>query len=97
MAETTVDTAGNKDLKPQPKRIAGKVVSDKMEKTIVIEVERLVKHPLYKKYIRRKKKFHVHDEQNTANIGDLVEAAEVTRPLSKLKRWRLVRVTERAK
>lgn len=97
MAETTIDNAGKKNLKPKPKVLAGKVVSDKMEKTIVIEVERLVKHPLYKKYIRRKKKFHAHDEQNTAKVGDLVEVAEVTRPLSKLKRWRLVRVTERAK
>jgi small subunit ribosomal protein S17 len=86
-----------KQVKPQPKKRVGKVTSDKMNKTVVVSIDRLVKHPLYKKYIRRSKKLYVHDEQNTAKIGDTVEVAEVTRPLSKLKRWRLVRVVERAK
>lgn len=97
MAEATVETAQEQPLRPQPRRLTGRVVSNKMEKTIVVEVERLVKHRLYKKYIRRKKKLHAHDEQNAANIGDKVEVAEVTRPLSKLKRWRLARIVERAK
>jgi small subunit ribosomal protein S17 len=96
MAET-VDTAEKKSLKAYPRIISGFVVSNKMDKTIVVEVERLVKHPLYKKYIRRKKKFYAHDEQNSAGIGDKVEVAEMTRPLSKLKRWRLSRIVERAK
>ena len=96
MADTAQATDKPLD-KPQPKHIVGKVVSNKMDKTIVLEVERLVQHPLYKKYIRRKKKYYAHDEQNTANIGDTVEVAEMTRPLSKLKRWRLARVIERAK
>lgn len=83
--------------KPRPRILVGMVISDKMEKTVVVNVDRLVKHRLYKKYIRRRKKLYVHDVENTANVGDKVEVAEMTRPLSKLKRWRLVRVIERAK
>ncbi len=75
----------------------GMVVSDKMDKTIVISEQRQVKHRVYKKYMRRDKKLYVHDENNEANIGDKVEVAEVTRPLSKSKRYRLVRIIERAK
>ncbi|MFM5905497.1 MAG: 30S ribosomal protein S17 [Micrococcales bacterium] len=74
----------------------GYVVSDKMNKTIVVEVEDRVKHPLYGKVIRRSTKVKAHDEQNTAGIGDLVLIAE-TRPLSATKNWRLVEVLERAK
>ena len=74
----------------------GLVVSDKMDKTIVVEVEDRVKHPLYGKVIRRTSKVKVHDEQNTAGIGDLVVIAE-TRPLSASKRWRLVEIAEKAK
>lgn len=74
----------------------GYVVSDKMEKTIVVEVEERVKHALYGKVIRRTSKIKAHDEENTAGIGDLVLLAE-TRPLSATKRWRLVEVIERAK
>jgi small subunit ribosomal protein S17 len=83
--------------KTRPRLLVGVVTSDKMEKTVVVNVDRLVKHHLYKKYIRRRKKLYVHDVQNNANVGDKVEVAEMTRPLSKLKRWRLVRVIERAK
>jgi|UniRef100_A0A7C4Y609 small subunit ribosomal protein S17 len=72
----------------------GKVVSDKCDKTIVVEVERIVKHPLYKKYIRRRKKFMAHDEKNEAKVGDIVEIVE-TRPLSKRKRWFLKRIIKR--
>ena len=74
----------------------GKVVSDKMEKTIVVLVEDNVKHPLYKKVIKTTYKLKAHDENNECGIGDTVEVME-TRPLSKDKRWRLVRIIEKAK
>ncbi|TXK19177.1 30S ribosomal protein S17 [Homoserinibacter sp. GY 40078] len=74
----------------------GYVTSDKMDKTIVVEVEDRVKHPLYGKVIRRSSKIKAHDEQNTAGIGDLVVISE-TRPLSSTKRWRLVEIVEKAK
>ena len=74
----------------------GYVTSDKMDKTIVVEVEDRVKHPLYGKVIRRSSKIKAHDEQNTAGIGDLVVISE-TRPLSATKRWRLVEIVEKAK
>jgi small subunit ribosomal protein S17 len=74
----------------------GYVVSDKMDKTVVVEVEDRVKHPLYGKVIRRTTKVKVHDEANTAGVGDLVSISE-TRPLSATKRWRLVEILEKAK
>ena len=74
----------------------GKVVSDKMDKTIVVAIENHVKHPLYKKIVKRTYKLKAHNEENTCNIGDTVKVME-TRPLSKDKRWRLVEVVERAK
>ena len=74
----------------------GYVVSDKMEKTIVVQVEDRVKHALYGKVIRRNTKIKAHDEENSAGIGDLVLLAE-TRPLSATKRWRLVEILEKAK
>lgn len=73
----------------------GKVVSDKMDKTIVVAIETSVKHPLYKKIIRRTSKLKAHDENNECNIGDIVKVME-TRPLSKQKRWRLVQIVEKA-
>ena len=78
------------------KVLSGVVVSDKMDKTIVVEVEDRVKHPLYGKVMRRSSKVKAHDEQNTAGIGDRVRVME-TRPLSAQKRWRLVEIIERAK
>lgn len=74
----------------------GKVVSNKMQKTIVVAVEDHVKHPLYSKIVKRTYKLKAHDENNECNIGDTVKVME-TRPLSKDKRWRLVEVMERAK
>ena len=74
----------------------GKVVSDKMDKTIVVAIEDSVKHPLYPKIVRRTVKFKAHDENNECGIGDRVEIME-TRPLSKEKRWRLVRIIDKAK
>jgi small subunit ribosomal protein S17 len=74
----------------------GVVVSDVQDKTIVVRVQRTTTHPLYKKTIKVSKKYHVHDEANDANVGDMVRIVE-TRPLSKLKRWRLLEIVERAK
>ena len=73
----------------------GTVVSDKMDKTIVVMVERLVKHRLYHKYIRRRAKFAAHDEGNSCQIGDKVLITE-TRPLSKTKRWRVSKIVQKA-
>jgi len=77
------------------KRRIGKVVSDKMQKTIVVMEERLVEHPRVHKYIKRRKKYYVHDEYERAKVGDIV-LIEETRPLSRLKRWRLVEILRRA-
>ena len=75
--------------------VEGKVVSDKMDKTITVVVERKVKHPVYGKYIRRSTKLHAHDEANECNVGDLVAITE-TRPYSKTKTWNLVKVLVRS-
>lgn len=74
----------------------GKVVSDKMDKTVVVAVEAMEQHKLYKKAIRKTTKFKAHDENNDAHVGDTVEVME-TRPLSKDKHWRVVKIVERAK
>ncbi|MEM9368456.1 MAG: 30S ribosomal protein S17 [Planctomycetota bacterium] len=79
-----------------PKRVvAGIVTSDKMDKTRRVEINRVVKHPKYKKYVRRRTVCHVHDENNESGVGDRVEIIE-SEPLSKLKRWRLIRVLEKS-
>ena len=74
----------------------GMVVSDKMEKTVVVQIERRVQHPVYGKMVRRTKKLKAHDEENAAKTGDTVRIME-TRPLSKDKRWRVVEIIERAR
>ena len=74
----------------------GRVISNKMQKTITVAVDRKVKHPIYGKFVNRTTKFKAHDEENTAGIGDTVRIME-TRPLSKDKRWRLVEIVEKAK
>ncbi len=74
----------------------GKVVSDSMEKSVVVKVEYLVSHPLYKKRIKKSTKFMAHDEKDICNIGDKVKIAE-TRPLSKRKRWRVTEILEKTK
>jgi small subunit ribosomal protein S17 len=74
----------------------GKVVSDRMDKTVVVSIERLVKHVTYGRYVRRRKKFKVHDEKNECRIGDVIRFME-TRPLSKDKRWRFVGFVDRAR
>ncbi len=78
-----------------PRSFVGTVVSNLMDKTIVVSVERRIQHPLYKKYIRRSKKFHAHDAENACNIGDTVRIEEC-RPLSKTKSWRLVKIVAEA-
>jgi len=77
------------------REISGRVVSNKMDKTITVLVERRVQHPVYKKFIKRSTKIHAHDENNECNQGDVVTVAQC-RPLSKNKTWRLVRIDERA-
>ncbi len=84
-----------KETRGQRKVRIGEVVSDKMDKTVVVAVETLVRHPLYGKTVRRTKKFYAHDEENACRVGDRVKIME-TRPLSKLKRWRVVEILERA-
>ena len=78
------------------KQRTGVVVSNKMDKTITVEVSRRMKHPKYQKFITKKNKFYAHDQENTCNIGDTVKIME-TRPLSKNKKWRLLEILERAK
>ena len=82
--------------RPMRKTRVGMVVSDKMDKTIVVAIEDNVVHPMYGKVIKRTTKVHAHDEENTAGVGDRVEVME-TRPLSRTKRWRLTRIIEKAK
>ena len=94
--ESAAHDVRDADARGYRKSRRGYVVSDKMDKTIVVEVEDRVKHPLYGKVIRRTEKRKVHDENNTAGIGDLVVISE-TRPLSATKRWRLVEIVEKAK
>ena len=74
----------------------GRVVSNKMDKTITVAIKWKEKHPIYQKFVNKTKKYHAHDEKNECNIGDVVRIME-TRPLSKTKRWRLVSIVERAK
>ncbi len=93
---STKHTTATTDHRSQRKTRRGYVVSDKMDKTITVDVEDRVTHPLYGKVMRRNTKIKAHDEANTAGIGDLVLIME-TRPLSATKRWRLVEVIEKAK
>nr|WP_125610342.1 30S ribosomal protein S17 [Specibacter cremeus] len=92
----TNESGAGAPVRGERKKLRGYVVSDKMEKTIVVEVEDRVKHALYGKVMRRNKKVKAHDELNSAGIGDLVLISE-TRPLSATKRWRLVEILEKAK
>ena len=90
MERQTTEKRRNKKI------LVGRVVGNKMEKTVVIRIERRKLHPLYKKYITRTKKIKAHDEGNLCQVGDLVKVVE-SRPLSKDKRWRLVEILEKAK
>ena len=91
MAAENPGTAEAPDAKGAKPRRIGVVTSDKMQKTITVVVDRLVKHPLYKKYVKERTVLKAHDEKNEAKVGAVVEV-ELTRPLSKTKRWNLVRV-----
>ena len=93
---TSVDATTTSQQRGRRKVREGYVVSDKMDKTVVVEVEDRVKHRLYDKVMRRSKKFKAHDENNECGIGDRVSLME-TRPLSATKRWRVVRILEKAK
>lgn len=95
-SQSPVSENSNGAASEPARTVIGLVVSDKMEKTITIRVERRVKHRLYKKYITRSSKLHVHDENNEGRIGDTV-AVESCRPLSKSKAWRLHKILERAR
>ncbi|MFL6581724.1 MAG: 30S ribosomal protein S17 [Burkholderiales bacterium] len=79
-----------------PRKLTGRVTSDKMNKTVTVLVERKVKHPLYGKFVSRSKKYHAHDEKNEFHPGDLV-LIEETRPMSKTKAWKVVQLVEKAK
>ena len=94
--EQTQATAGTADERNRRKERIGLVVSNKMDKTITVLVERRIKHAIYGKFMKKSTKFHAHDEKNECGIGDTVKIME-TRPLSKLKRWRLVEIGEKAK
>lgn len=84
-----VDIRGNRKVQ------TGTVIGDKMEKTVVVEVRSTVLHPQYKKYVRRRRLFKAHDEQNSCRVGDRVEIIE-SRPVSKTKRWRVLRILTRS-
>jgi small subunit ribosomal protein S17 len=94
MEETKVEKVEQVERKKRKVRV-GTVVSDKMQKTVVVQIERLVKHPVYKRYVRRRKRFKVHDEKGECRVGDVISFTE-TRPLSKDKCWRFLKLIERA-
>ena len=98
MSDTATPTETGQETKPRGLRKVrvGTISSDRMEKTVVVTVSTLVKHPKYGRFMRRRTKFKAHDEANECRIGDTVEIME-TRPLSKDKRWRVVRILERAR
>lgn len=83
------------EVEKRARTVTGKVVSDKMDKTITVLVERRVRHPIYGKYITRSSKLHAHDEKNECRVGDVVTVYE-TRPLSRTKTWALLRIEEKA-
>jgi small subunit ribosomal protein S17 len=93
MADTTVNTT--EQAAPRRNEKVGQVVSTKMQKTIVVEIEMRKAHPKYKRVMKTNKKFYAHDEQNSARVGDVVRIRE-TRPLSKLKRWQLEEIVRRS-
>jgi small subunit ribosomal protein S17 len=92
----TPEVTENSTARAARKTRVGLVVSDKMEKTVVVSIERRVQHPVYGKMVRRTKRFKAHDERNEAKTGDTVRIME-TRPMSKDKRWRVVEIVERAR
>jgi small subunit ribosomal protein S17 len=96
MSEAAMSDAGTTEPAGMRRRLTGRVVSDKMDKTVTVLVERRVQHPLYNKFVGRSKKYHAHDEQNEFHTGDLV-LIEECRPLAKTKAWRVVKLVEKAR
>lgn len=94
-ANTSGNAPSGEAKRNERKVVRGTVTSNKMQKTVVVEVSRKVRHPIYEKFVSRRTRLYAHDENGEAKIGDVVEIAQ-TRPLSKLKRWRLVSVVQRA-
>ncbi|MBS1491095.1 MAG: 30S ribosomal protein S17 [Bacteroidetes bacterium] len=94
--ETTATTTAIAEVRSNRKERIGKVVSNKMQKSIVVALDRKIKHPIYGKFMTKTTKFVAHDEKNEAGIGDVVRIME-TRPQSKTKRWRLIEIIEKAK
>ncbi len=95
MAEAATEVSGGKSAS-NPRTVTGTVVSNKMEKSITVLVERRVKHPVYGKFVKRSKKLHAHDADNACNIGDTVTVIECA-PISKTKTWRLISIDEQAR
>jgi small subunit ribosomal protein S17 len=95
MSTENTKAAAQPAERAERKVMSGTVTSTKMQKTIVVQVDRKVKHPMYEKFISQRTKLYAHDEKGEAKVGDVVELAQ-TRPLSKLKRWRLVRIVQKA-
>jgi small subunit ribosomal protein S17 len=96
MSEAAMSDAGTIEQVGMRRRLTGRVVSDKMDKTVTVLVERRVPHPLYNKFVGRSKKYHAHDEQNEYHTGDLV-LIEECRPMAKTKAWRVVKLVEKAR
>jgi len=98
MAETPTTPEATQQENPRGRRktLVGRVSSNKMDKTVVVAVERRYLHPLYKKYVTRTKRYYAHDQENGCNVGDLVRIIE-TRPLSRLKRWRVGAILRKAR
>lgn len=95
MSTTTGNTGTGDADRAERKVMRGTVTSNKMQKTVVVQVDRKVKHPLYEKFVSKRTKLYAHDENGEAKVGDIVEIVE-TRPLSKLKNWRLLRIVQQA-
>lgn len=93
-ADTAASPSADK-TRNERKTMRGRVVANKMQKTVVVQVDRKVRHPVYEKFVSRSTKLYVHDENREAQVGDMVEVVQ-TRPLSKLKRWRLVKILQKA-
>ena len=94
-SQQPADAAGADKARTERKVARGIVMSNKMDKTLVVQVNRKVRHPVYEKFVSKKTKLYAHDDQGEAKVGDVVEIVQ-TRPLSKLKRWRLLRIVQKA-
>jgi small subunit ribosomal protein S17 len=95
MSSNPTETKSDTPERNERKVMRGTVTSNKMQKTVVVQVDRKVKHPLYEKFISKRTKLYAHDEKSEAKVGDVVEVTQ-TRPLSKMKCWRLLRIVQKA-